>query len=239
MGSRLDNTIVVIPSYNEARTIGSVVNNIVQMGMSVLVVDDGSVDATERIALDNGAMVIRHKRNLGKGHSVRQAIRYVTEKTNFEWVIMMDGDGQHHTEDLMGIMEATRIGGVEFVTGNRMQSTKTMPALRYWTNRFMSFVISKMCHQNIPDTQCGYRLLSVNALKRIKLESGKYDIESEMLIQAAREGMKISSVPVQTIYGDEISAINPFLDTIRFFSLVLKNQFRSSPRGKRNGTDIS
>ena len=231
MGSKISNTVVVIPSYNEARTIGSVVRNVVQMGMSVLVVDDGSIDATERIALDNGAMVIRHKKNLGKGHSVRQGIRYVVEKTNFEWMVIMDGDGQHHTEDLPILMEATRAGDADLITGNRMHYTKTMPSLRYWTNRFTSFVISGMCRQSIPDTQCGYRLVSVNALKRMKLESDKYDIESEMLIQAARTGMKIKSVPVQTIYGDEKSAINPVLDTIRFFSLVLKYQFKPLREG--------
>jgi glycosyltransferase involved in cell wall biosynthesis len=231
MGSKINNTVAVIPSYNEARTIGSVVRDVVQMGLSVLVVDDGSVDATERIALDNGAMVIRHKRNMGKGHSVREGVRYVAEKTKYEWAVMMDGDGQHHPEDLPILMEATRNGDVDLVTGNRMHSTKTMPSLRYWTNKFTSFVISKMCRQYIPDTQCGYRLVSVNALKRMKLESDKYDIESEMLIQAARQGMKIRSVPVQTIYGDERSAINPFLDTIRFFSLVLKYQFRPFRKG--------
>lgn len=222
MESRKNNTIVVIPSYNEARTIGSIVSNIVEMGLTVLVIDDGSVDATERIALDAGAMVLRHKKNLGKGFSVRQGIRHVIEKTNFEWMIMMDGDGQHHTEDVPILMEATRAGDVDIVSGNRMLHTKSMPSLRYWTNRFTSSVISGICRQRIPDTQCGYRLVRVEALKEMKLESYKYDIESEMLIQAARRNMHINSVPIQTIYGDEKSEIHPILDTIRFFTLIFK-----------------
>lgn len=222
MESRINNTIVVIPSYNEARTIGDIVGNIVEMGLTVLVIDDGSVDATERIALDAGAMVLRHRKNLGKGYSVRQGIRYVIEKTNFEWMIMMDGDGQHHTEDIPILMEASKDGDVNIVSGNRMMQTKSMPSMRYWTNRFTSLVISSMCHQKIPDTQCGYRLVRVEALKDMKLESYKYDIESEMLIQAARKNMKIRSVPIQTIYGDETSEIHPILDTLRFFALVSK-----------------
>ena len=83
MGSRIDNTIVVIPSYNESRTIGEIVRSTVSMGMSVLVIDDGSQDNTERIALDNGAMVIRNTENKGKGRSVREGFRHVLDKTNF------------------------------------------------------------------------------------------------------------------------------------------------------------
>ena len=231
MESRTENIIVVIPSYNEARTIGVIVRNIVAMDMSVLVIDDGSIDATERVALDNGAMVLRHKRNLGKGFSIRQGIKYVLEKTTFEWIIMMDGDGQHHTEDIPILIAATQSKDVDIVTGNRMQQTREMPSLRYWTNKFMSSVISGICRQNIPDTQCGYRLIKVSALKKIKLLSEKYDIESEILIEGARNGFKIKSVPIQTIYGEETSAIKPVRDTIRFFSLVLKHYL--NPDGLR------
>lgn len=225
MGPKIGNTIVVIPSYNEAKTIGSIVRNITEMGMSVLVVDDGSTDATERAALDNGAMVIRHKRNLGKGSSVRQGIDYVSQKTRFEWVVLMDGDGQHHTEDIMALMSGARDGEADMVTGNRMQYTENMPTLRYLTNRFTSFVVSKMCRQTIPDTQCGFRIVRASALEQLRLESSRYDIESEMLIKAARQGFKIKSVSVRTIYGDEQSQINPVRDTIRFFYLVLRYQF--------------
>ena len=227
MGPKIGNTIVVIPSYNEARTIGSIVRNIVEMGMSVLVVDDGSTDATERIALDSGAMVIRHKRNQGKGYSLIRGTDYVSQKTKFEWIVLMDGDGQHHTEDIMPLMEGARDGATDMVTGNRMQYTENMPLLRYLTNRFTSAVISGMCHQTIPDTQCGYRLVRAGALEQLELESSRYDIESEMLIKAARYGLKVKSVPVQTIYGDEKSAINPVRDTIRFFYLVIRYKIGS------------
>jgi len=80
MAALIDNTIVVIPSYNESRTIGNIVLGIVNMGLSVLVIDDGSTDNTERVALDNGAMVIRHRQNLGKGFSVREGIKLFLKK---------------------------------------------------------------------------------------------------------------------------------------------------------------
>jgi len=197
------------------------------MGLSVLVIDDGSTDNTERAALDNGALVLRHRKNIGKGFSVREGVKYVISKTNFEWVIIMDGDGQHHTEDIPGLMEATvQEVKPDVVIGNRMLETKTMPSIRYFTNKFMSWLISGICRQYIPDTQCGYRLINVNALKKLKLTSKKYDIESETLILAAEMKMKITSVPIQTIYGAEISKIKPIRDMAKFCKLIFRHHFK-------------
>ena len=226
MESRRNNTIAIIPSFNEARTIGEIVRDIVKMGLSVLVIDDGSTDNTGRIALDSGAVVKRHRTNHGKGKSVREGVTYVLNKTNFEWMIIMDGDGQHHTEDIPVLMDATIDGDVDIVIGNRMQETEDMPAMRYWTNRFMSWVLSGLCGQEIPDTQCGYRLLRAGALKELKLISRNYDIESEMLLRAAESKMKIKSVPIRTIYGEEVSDIKPFRDTLRFIRLIFRHYFR-------------
>lgn len=228
MESRTDNTIVIIPSYNEARTIGKIVRDIVKIGLNVLVIDDGSIDHTEREALDNGALVIRHTENLGKGVSVREGIQYVLEKMNYEWMIMMDGDGQHDSADILAFMDVTRKEDVDIVIGNRMLQTKTMPSSRYWTNKFTSWVLSKLCGQDIPDSQCGYRLIKIDALKTLKLTSAKYDIESEIIIEAAEDNLKIRSVPIRTIYGEEVSSIHPIHDTIRFFQLVKKYHRRKN-----------
>ena len=187
MNSEILNTIVILPSFNEAKAIGGIVKDIVRMGMTALVLDDGSVDDTGGVALDSGALVIRNKRNKGKGYCVRIGIDHVMEKTNFEWIIIMDGDGQHHTEDIPELLNATREGYVDIVNGNRMFNTETMPFVRYVTNRFTSWVVSKLCNQYIPDSQCGYRIVRVEALRHLNLKSDKYDIESEMLIQAAEK----------------------------------------------------
>lgn len=237
MGPRVDNTIAVIPSYNEARNIGRVVRTISDMGMTVLVIDDGSVDSTERIALDNGAIVIRHKKNRGKGYSVREGMCHVVHKTKFEWMIMMDGDGQHHPEDIPSLMDAAADDAADMVIGNRMLDVKTMPPVRFWTNKFTSWVVSGICRQYVPDSQCGYRLLRVEGLKKLTLLSDKYDIESEMLIQAARRGLKIRSARIQTIYGDEVSKIHPLKDTIRFFRLIIKHHLESDDPGTEKRKD--
>ncbi|MFH1837354.1 MAG: glycosyltransferase family 2 protein [Candidatus Omnitrophota bacterium] len=225
MAARTDNTIVVIPSYNEARTIGTIVRDIVRTGVSVLVVDDGSTDNTERIALDSGAMIMRNRKNFGKGFSIREGIKYVLKKTTFKWMIMMDADGQHLTEDIPVLMEATRGEDIEpdIIIGNRMIDSGPMPPTRYLTNRFMSWVISGICRQYIPDTQCGYRIIKVSSLEKLELTSKKYDIDSELLMRAADKKMIIKSVPVQTVYGEEISKIKPIRDTLKFLKLILKH----------------
>ena len=226
MSAEILNTIVILPSYNESRAIGKIVKDIVKVGMTALVIDDGSVDDTGGVALDAGAVVIRNKRNRGKGYCVRIGIDHVMEKTNFAWIIIMDGDGQHHTEDIPALINATSEGAVDIVNGNRMFNTETMPFVRYVTNRFTSWVISRLCNQYIPDSQCGYRIVSVDCLNHLNLKSDKYDIESEMLIQAAEKNMVIKSIPIQTIYGEEKSEINKIRDTLRFFSLIIRHKIK-------------
>ncbi len=104
-----------------------------------------------------------------------------------------------------------------------MSDTRRMPALRAWTNRFTSWLTGKLARQRIPDSQCGYRLVSRAVLPDLKLSTTRFETETEMLIQAGRAGHKIVSVPVRTIYEPgRASRIHPWRDTVRFFKLVAK-----------------
>jgi glycosyltransferase involved in cell wall biosynthesis len=223
-------TIALIPSYNEARAIGAVVQELVKMGITPLVIDDGSVDDTEREARANGAQVIKNKTNMGKGRSLREGINYVLGKTEYTWAVLMDGDGQHHPGDIPGLLEAAERENADMVLGNRMSQTKNMPLVRLLTNKFTSFVVSSLAGHKIHDSQCGFRLIKISSFKGVELVADKYDIESEMIIEAARKKMKIVSAPVRTIYGDEVSKIHPFKDTIRFIKLV--RRYRAAKKGR-------
>jgi hypothetical protein len=108
------------------------------------------------------------------------------------------------------------------IIGNRMLDTASMPRHRIITNRFMSTMISRLSGCYVPDTQCGFRLIKRDTLQKIKLESSNYEIESEMIIKAARAGCTIESLPIKTVYEDERSRINPVFDTIRFIILMVK-----------------
>lgn len=216
-------TCVLIPSYNEEATIGEIVRKLKEMDLEAIVVDDGSSDNTHKIASENGAITLRHAKNLGKGASLKEGFDLILKTTNFDAVIIMDGDGQHSPDDIHKFIEHAKKYGDDIIVGNRMRYVKNMPFVRLNTNRFMSFLLSSICGQQIPDTQCGFRLLRRKVLKKIDLKTDKYDLESEILIKASKEKFKIASVPVKTIYRDELSSIHPVKDTLRFAALILRS----------------
>lgn len=212
---------VLIPSYNESKTISLLVKALKSKGLDIVVVDDGSVDQTQEIAKQSGAYVLRNEKNRGKGASLKEGFRYVLGK-DYDAVITMDGDGQHSPEDIPGFLNAASDPGVDMVVGNRMSSMENMPPLRWLTNRFMSWLISLICREDIPDSQCGFRLIKRDVLKELKPISANYEIESETLIEAHHKGFKIKFIPIQTIYARQVSQINPVVDTIRFLRYILR-----------------
>lgn len=215
------NPCVIIPTYNEAKEIGGLVEEIRQQGLDVVVIDDGSSDNTAEIARNHGAIVLRNEVNKGKGASLNSGFDYVLNH-DYDAVITMDGDGQHLPQDIPFFLRLAEYSDNGILIGNRMQRTKAMPPVRFLTNKTMSWFLSYLAKQNIPDTQCGFRLIKKEVLKNLVLVTSKYDTESEILIKGSRLGFKIESVPIKTIYNNEKSKINPFVDTFRFFRLVFR-----------------
>lgn len=212
---------VIIPAFNESKAIREIITKVRKLGLAVLVVDDGSTDNTAEIAAAGGATVIKNKVNNGKGAALAMGFHYALDK-GMEAVITMDGDGQHAPDDITIFLSAIPNSNSGIIIGNRMSRKANMPLLRVLTNKFMSRLISSIVKQEIPDTQCGFRLIKSEVLKILDLKTCKYDTESEILIKAARRGFKINSVPVSTIYRGEKSKINPLVDSIRFFKLIIK-----------------
>lgn len=219
------NPCVLIPSYNEAKTIGNLVKELRLRQLTVYVVDDGSADDTAKIAESQGAVVVQHKVNRGKGASMREGFKHIL-KRGFDSVMVMDGDGQHEVEDIGNFLQRMKETNADIVIGNRMLDTSSMPALRIHTNRFMSSLISLIARQRVPDTQSGFRLIKREVLQKIPLESSNYEIESEMIIRAAWAGFTIESVPIKTVYRDERSRINPIIDALRFTAFLLRTIFK-------------
>ena len=216
-----DKICVLIPSYNEARTIGGIVGKVRAQGLVVYVVDDGSSDNSAILASAAGAIVIKNEKNMGKGAALREGFEGVL-KDRFDAVIVMDGDGQHEAVSIPDFVRNMREEKADMVIGNRMLDAGQMPFLRRKTNRLMSYIISKVSGCYVPDTQCGYRLITRKVLENITLDSSNYEIESELIIKAGRKGFKICSVPVKAIYQDEQSKINPVTDTLRFLAFIVR-----------------
>ena len=217
---------IIIPTHNEVKTIKNLVSNIRAQGFDILVVDDGSTDQTAAEAQEGGARLIKHTSNKGKGLSLREGFNFAV-KNNYDAVITIDGDDQHDPENLKDFILKKEASEADIIIGNRMEKTKKMPFIRFITNRFMSFVISKICAQFIPDSQCGFRLITTKPLKSLELSTANFEIESEVLIEASRKKYKIESIPIKTIYKDEKSKISPLLDTLRFIVFILRKSWIS------------
>jgi len=212
---------VIIPAYNESRVIGDLVSEIKTAGHDVVVIDDGSSDNTGSIARDRGAHVLGRSENRGKGASLKEGFEYAVTK-GYDAVIVMDGDGQHDPKEIGRFLSAARATDADIIVGNRMGDADSMPWIRKFTNRTLSRFISSVCGQDIPDTQCGYRLIKSRCLREISLVSSKYETESEILMRACKaRRFKIDSIPIKSIYGQETSTIHPVKDALRFIRLVI------------------
>jgi len=139
-----------------------------------------------------------------------------------DYVLILDGDGQHIPEEVSRFLAAAGQEQRGMFVGNRMAATQGMPLLRWATNRFMSWMISRLCGQPIPDTQCGFRMIHREVIPSLFCESNAYDYETEMLLIAAAGGHQIGNVPVTTVYADETSKIHPLRDGLRFLKLLAR-----------------
>ncbi len=215
--------LVLIPAYNAGSTISELIEKTSKFvdKSDIVVVEDGSEDLTFEIAQRAGAVVLKHKKNKGKGEALKTGFGYALKK-NYHALITMDADLQHDPESIPDFIRmADSAPGV--VIGTRKRNLRIMPLARWLTNNLTSVILSVLSGQSIRDSQSGYRLISTQVLKNLKLESKKYDLESEILIRAARKGFLIREVPIKTIYGGGKSFINPLIDTGRFIKLMWRS----------------
>jgi glycosyltransferase involved in cell wall biosynthesis len=221
-------TAAVIPAYNEEKHIGDVVRRTRQQLDDVLVVDDGSADKTAENARGAGGEVIVHEQNRGKGETIKTGLRHFLDR-QFDFVIILDADGQHPPEEIdRFVTAALSAQEPKLIVGTRMNDLSSMPFVRRAVNRWMSQRISAVCGQEIPDTQCGFRMLHRDVIPDLLGGAARFDYETEMLIIASRKDFKIASVPISTVYSDEVSSIHPVRDTIRFFKLMRRYSRQSA-----------
>jgi glycosyltransferase involved in cell wall biosynthesis len=216
--------VAVIPSYNEEKNIRSVVEKVKKYTDKVIVVDDGSTDKTSVEAEKAGAIVYKNVKNLGKADAMKVGFIYAVN-AGADTILTIDGDGQHNPDEIPKFIEKLN-QGFDLVIGARRFATQQMPALRIFANSFSSFLSTLACKTKILDSQSGYRIIKKELVEKVKFESKRYEMETEMLIKAARCGFKIGFVEIDTIYRVEAkSKINQILDPLRFLLLVLKLSF--------------
>jgi glycosyltransferase involved in cell wall biosynthesis len=201
--------VALIPAYNEARFIGSLVlaaRNHVDM---VIVVDDGSSDQTVEIARRAGATVIRHKVNQGKAAAVNTGFAYLRQLKPGA-VVMLDGDGQHAADDIPGVLGPILGGEADIVVGSRFLGVKSdIPVYRQIGQHGLNLATNLASGVRISDTQSGYRAFSARAIEELSFQQGGFSIESEMQFQIRESRLRVAEVPIKVTYAEPAKR-NPF-----------------------------
>ena len=223
------NVCAIIPAFGEARFIGTVVCGVLEHLDHVIVVDDYSPDQTTTVARAAGAEVIRHSENLGKGAAIKTGLRKVAD--SYRFFLFLNGDGQYDPAEIPKFLAKATATQAHLIVGNRMWNATRMPTIRRWTNKFMSWQISRLCCREVPDSQCGFRMARYELLPFLHESRDGFAFETENLLLAARHGFQIQFVPIRTIYGDEISKVKPMRDTFHYIRVLAK--YRSDGGSRR------
>lgn len=209
----------VIPAYQESRAIDQVITIAQKYCTHVVVVDDGSTDNTGKIAEANGATVLRHPTNLGKGAALRTGFNY-TIKKQYDVTITLDGDLQHNPHSIPRFLDKIK-QGYDIIVGSRYKTqSEDMPFARKLSNLITTTVLRVIFKVPVTDSQSGYRAFKRRVLETIPVRDNGFAAETEILIDAQRAGFLISEVPIATSYGDEESKIRAGRDISRWLATL-------------------
>lgn len=215
--------VAIIPALNAERSIARVVADTRRHIEPVLVIDDGSTDATGEVAKAVGATVLRHDVNRGKGAALKTGFAWALEQ-GAEAVITLDADGQHLPGEIPKFLEAYEETGADLIIGGRSHLFAQMLPRRRMANEFSAASIALFSGAPITDSQSGFRLYSARLLRAISLHTDGFDMESEVIVRAGRRRLKIVTIPIELgfVNGIATSHYKPLKDTVRIAWTVLR-----------------
>lgn len=194
--------IIGIPAYNEATKIKDVIVHLKEIGFHrIVVVDDGSQDETFEVAKKSGASVLRHPINCGAGAAV-QTILTFGRKENWEYLLLMDADGQHRSEDIEKLMKKMTESGADLVIGDRFSHAihNDVPKIKRMYNSLANILTNWFCKGSYSDTQSGFRMLNKKAIHAINLQSNGFGFCSEMIFKAEKQNLLIKEEGIGVYY---------------------------------------
>ena len=196
---------IVIPAYNEEKVIGKVINDLQKtikpsrFAYTIIVVNDGSTDNTARIAKQSGAYVINHILNIGSGGATATGLSYAYQN-GFDVAATVDGDGQHKAADVMRGINLLTKSDTDLLIGSRLIDSKGMSRVKVLGNTGLSLITYLVFGVRVTDSQSGLRILSKNALNRLRWKTSGYEFCSEMLWRAKQQQLIIKEYPIEAIY---------------------------------------
>jgi len=163
----------------------------------IIVIDDGSTDDTAKIAYELGVTVLQHKKNMGVGAAMRTGINYA-KKIRPDFLVTLDGDGQHDPSDIPRLIEPILSGEADFVIGfRRLKKDNHMKSINRIGNRILNLIVSILIRKRIKDSQSGFRALNQKSIMALNLEGDKTYVQ-EMIIELSLKGKTIKEVPIET-----------------------------------------
>jgi glycosyltransferase involved in cell wall biosynthesis len=218
----LSKIAAVIPAYQAAPSVGGVVRGALAQVREVLVMDDGSTDATAEEARRAGARVISLPSNGGKGAALAAAFADLFGR-GFDGVITLDADGQHLPEEIPKLLQVAAEGG-DLVLGVRDHLFGEMSGIRRASNRLSSKAISFAAGQRLNDIQTGFRFYSRRLVETVGFPEARFEAESAVVVRAARRGFRVVTVPVRLGFADgrTTSHYRPLLDSLRIAGAVTR-----------------
>jgi len=217
---------VVIPVFNEELTVGNVIERLtavmqkIGFKYEIIVVDDCSADRSLEISKSRGVKVFSLKKHMGKGYALRAGFA----KAKGEIIVTIDSDGSHRPEELPRLLTPILQNKADLIIGSRYLSQKPVATkkLNAAGVRLFNFLIKILTRIEVSDSQSGYRVMQSVVLRDMRLKSGEYEIESEMLVKIARRGLKVGEVPIsfeQRTYGT--SRLDPMVDGFKILLSIV------------------
>ena len=210
---------VIIPTYNNDKTLQKVLDGVLEYSSNVIIINDGSTDTTPALLQEYSTLTQIHlTKNQGKGNALRIGFKKALE-LGFHFAITIDSDGQHFPDDIPVFMNALEKSPEKnmLLIGARNMGDSTVPKKSSFGNKFSNFWFWFETGIWLKDTQCGYRLYPVKALKDLRLYTPKFEFEIEVIVRAAWNGIIVKNVPVKVLYNDSerVSHFRPVVDFTR------------------------
>ena len=202
-GAKNPDVWIVIPLYNEAPVIGSVIDDLKAVFSNIVCVDDGSSDGSGAIAKAHGARVINHPINLGQGAALQTGISYAREQDGAAYIVTFDADGQHRIDDALGMLALARKKKLGVVFGSRFLDDRTNPGFaKKVVLKTAVWVTNQTTGMKLTDAHNGLRVLSVEAARGINLQQDRMAHATEIVVQIGRTKLPWEEFPVEVIYTD-------------------------------------
>lgn len=215
---------ILLPTYNNQQTIVSVIRDSLLQTSHVIVINDGSTDATSELIKNENVQIVTYPKNKGKGYALRQGFKYAIAQ-GYNYAITIDTDGQHYPDDCLQFLTALEKNEGALMIGSRDLSHENVPGKSTFGRRFSNFWFKIETGKEMPDTQSGFRLYPIYRYKKAVFFTRKYEFEIEIIVRSSWKSIPVIAVPIKVFYPareERVTHFRPFKD---FFRISVLNTF--------------